>query len=131
MNFISTINRKAFGSIAAICLFSAATCAVLTLPTAAKQGDNSFASFSLKSTESSSYLLLIDSEKKNTIKNNSNTVLTTNKTGKNNSYQTGKSLADLSDRYVYASIVRPLTIFFMNRVWQLQDNGLISIRKIE
>jgi hypothetical protein len=122
MNFISSFHKKAYGSFAAICLFSAATCAFITF-SAAKQGDGSFV---LNKTNEPSPCLISTS-----IKNNSsNTVISSSKTGKNIFYQTSKSLADLAYHYA-TSISRPLNIFFYNRICRLQDNGLISIRKIE
>ena len=130
MNFSSSFHKKAFGSFAAICLFSAATCAVITF-SAAKQ-DGSYVS--LKTNESSPFLAvsLFDGENKQNIKNNSsNTVISSNKIGENRFYQTNKSYAELAVQHAYMICSQSLNTFLYNRIGQLQDNGLISIRKIE
>ena len=130
MNFSSSFHKKAFGSFAAICLFSAATCAFITFG-AAKQ-DGSFAS--LKTNEPSPFLAvsLFDGENKQNIKNNSsNAVISSSKIGENSFYQTNKSSANLAYNYAYVISPGPLNTLLYNRIGQLQDNGLISIRKIE
>ena len=130
MNFSSSFHKKAFGSFAAICLFSAATCAFITFSTVKQEGSSA----SLKTNESSPFLAvsLFDGENKQNIKNNSsNTVISSNKMGENSFYQTNKSYADLAVHPAYMICPGPLNTLLYNRIGQLQDNGLISIRKME
>ena len=132
MNFTASFHKKAFGSIAAICLFSAATCAFITFSTGTtvKQVESSFALF--RAYEPTSCFVLINSEKKQSIKKNAkDLLLSSSRNGKNSLFQKSKNFACLSFDYAYSNILRPLKFNLTNSIYRLQDYGLISIRKIE